>query len=420
MIHRKSLPGTAKLKIDEKPVAAILERLSRERTLEADGKLSFQGFTFLEIVASLSSHVSMPSAMAEADKYAAVRAAALAAAKHETLTRDALVGALQREVSTYLNRKSEQYVLLTSVSIDRAVRLPTRRISGGVICFGSGSVPYDRNPITMRAAATECDFASPYLPVRCSISARSPEAALEKALDALDLLRSIWNFVLNYGRVRYTSGRFAPVNMIVVGHLHTLHWPSGKLALENFWYDPYFEIRKPRQLWDSKSASVIKGEREIRRKLRRHRYAQVLKAAFLTYCRALDGITPHETMIELWAILESLTGTSRHEDVVKRAGYIWFDAEYHYAVLNHLRKCRNRMVHAAEGTKDGETALFQLKGYVEALLMFHLNWGNRFAGFEEACAVLALPNDHDDLRNAVRQYRLAMAVRTRKKVRKSP
>ena len=85
------------------------------------------------------------------------------------------------------------------------------------------------------------------------------------------------------------------------------------------------------------------------------------------------------------------------------------DRERSQLVLSNLTSHRNRFVHVGSETDDIESLVFQLKRYVDALLLFHL--GNRF-GFKsrsEAAQFMDQPPDRIELE--LRAKRLQQAMR---------
>ncbi len=87
------------------------------------------------------------------------------------------------------------------------------------------------------------------------VRGRSPAEAMDRALEALDLRRGMWNFALNRGRgATFPAPSRGPINEVLAGPLYSLHHRDGSLATEYDWYDPdYSEPRLSRRApekWD--------------------------------------------------------------------------------------------------------------------------------------------------------------------------
>ena len=155
-------------------------------------------------------------------------------------------------------------------------------------------------------------------------------------------------------------------------------------------------------------ATAKKDEVDVRLCLARSVYTTRLEDALRRYTRALDSFDWDASFLRLWGLLETLTGTQPHEShdlTVKRATFLYEDPEreFHVQVLNHLRHYRNRSVHGGESSETIEAYLYQLKRYVEDLLLFHLAPPSycRFKSIAQAAAFLNLPPDPADLRRRV-------------------
>ena len=81
---------------------------------------------------------------------------------------------------------------------------------------------------------------------KISVQGKSDSDAANKAIDAIDLLRGIWN--LYHNKRSTSSGLKEPVNKVVIGPLHTLHFPNGKLATDYWWYET--DYRGPLNVFD--------------------------------------------------------------------------------------------------------------------------------------------------------------------------
>lgn len=244
---------------------------------------------------------------------------------------------------------------------------------------------------------------------RVSGAGRSETEAAEKAINALDFLRGIWNFTINWGSPhRWSTSPHPPINRIRLGPIHTLHDWMGKLATNTFWYES--NLGPDRYIFDFKSVDwgeIKKTERWLRSKLLRHRYDEEMTNAFIRYSRSLDSRDLYATYLALWGVLEFLTAiqNGRYKDTARRTAFL-FDHEerdYHYEVLRHLIRFRNRRIHADAESSEIETLTYQLKGYVEALINFHLHNHYRFDSIGDAGDFLQLPYKLEDINDRIQR-----------------
>jgi hypothetical protein len=156
-----------------------------------------------------------------------------------------------------------------------------------------------------------------------------------------------------------------------------------------------------------KWARIHEEEENIRVLLKRSPYRAILEGALRRYCRALDSADLSRAFLELWALLETLTGISErdsHKSVVKRATFIWPASEHrtHEQVLHHLRRHRNFYAHSGEHSHQRGAYLHQLRLYVEQILRFHLI-NSRFLGsMDRAARFFDLPYASSDLQHYIK------------------
>ena len=203
-----------------------------------------------------------------------------------------------------------------------------------------------------------------YTAVTISTQGRSEAEAGLAALDALNLQRGVWNLGLNLGLwARPINQRREPVNTVLLGPVHSLHRPNGELMPRGIWFDNEYveptQTTKLQRQWDQ----VIQYEGTVRSLLHRSSYRSQLEEFIRDYVRALDGREWTSAFMQLWGLLERLTGTrpdESYEETIKRAAFLYHESErgLHELVLNHLRSHRNRNVHAGERSDAAEAFLF--------------------------------------------------------------
>ena len=244
-----------------------------------------------------------------------------------------------------------------------------------------------------------------YAPAWIHVRGRSPQEAMDRAVEVLDLRRGIWNLALNRGRGGSNPAPTrGPINEVLGGPLYSLHHQGGNLAVERDWVDPEYTGPRLSRTVQTKWAEVLKDEEGIRTALKRTPYRATLEDALRRYCRALDLVDLSRAFLELWGLLETLTGLDRqdgYDSLVKRASFIWADKQKktHEQVLYHLRRHRNSYVHAGEGAERTGAYLHQVRLYAEQMLLFHLRHSRYPASMDRAARLLDLPSDPRDLQH---------------------
>lgn len=394
-------------------------RLESSKIRKEDGGASFEGFEFDDCAAVLYNLLECKG-IPEGEKRRIVTKSIFNAGANGAISPDSLLSEIRSLEIGFWKEPVLRYVLCTSLSIDRFSELKSRKLDRTLIRF------MPRLPKSFQAGAEKirdisqhslsADPPQNYIQTLISVDARSPVDAAEQAFETIDLLRGIWNFGINRKHFNRNSyGNRNPVNEIVLGPLHSLHFPDGKLATEMWWYDPEYQkpvdpynLRNPRE-----KERLDKIEKSGRTLLKKQKYRAVVEFAIREYCRALDYRNWSNAFLKLWSVLELLTHTEKdnYGTTIRRAAFVWTDAEYHKEVLNHLRHLRNCFVHENKSTDNVETYMYQLKRYVEALIGFHLGRGLSFSTISEAAEFMDLPVEQQILRNKIVKLETALKYR---------
>lgn len=363
------------------------------------GNISSSGFVALSLAITLASMVSLDPAIPEVEKTGLVRKAIDSARRNGNITAKSLIQELGILESEYLKKPCINYILATHISVCAGYFDPILRrsiVNGSTIIF-SRVLPkrFEKDYEAIRKSGNYSlprDFPKNYQAVRVSISARTSFEAAEVAQDRLDLLRAIWNLYFNKRMaMRWSSNIRRPVNRIILAPLHTLHFPTGEMATEIFWYEPHYS--EPTGALDIKaeSSEMYKFERLTRKRLRKLQYRQPIELALVRYVRALDKNNWRTVFVDLWGVLEDLTGTTRRDSydvTIKRAAFLFEESDYHSQILNHLREQRNLSVHAGTESAQLEMMIYQLKHYVEVALLFHIQNNYKFNSIADVSMML--------------------------------
>ena len=378
----------------------ISQRMEKVKTVSDDGKVSFRGFEHSEHVVLLNSMITLDEEVPEIEKRRIINKATFKAGAKGEITAKSILSEVGRLERDYLSTTEQKFRLLTEISISSWCQLPKIYFDGSCIVVHAHLNKASRNSrnklIVDAKHSITSDLPKNYAPVSVSVAARSTAEAADKALDRLDFIRGIWNLWKNRGHTfRISSGKRSPVNSIILGPIHTLHYSNGNLASESWWYEPQYQ--GPITVYNEKAKieSMCKYMVNFRRLLKKSNYEPELVHAILRYVRALDTRDWDDSFLRLWGVLELLTGTlsDSYKVTIRRASYMFSDREYAHQVLSHLRDYRNKSVHAGSDSSEIESLMYQLKRYVEVLIEFHVGNKYRFSSIADAAEFMDLPND---------------------------
>lgn len=335
--------------------------------------------------------------------------AAVLARPHPTA--DHLATALSREQAAYLALSERMFVLVASVSLGCLNSLYGRRVLAGCTFYLSRVIP--DNFISPQLGSDARAKAIPphpdtYMKVRVYATARSPHEGRERAFFALDALRGVWGFALGFGQIVIPKANLLsqPTNKIGLGPRFTLHQPDGALAAK--WLGAIDPLPALEDAFSdtARVARLRSKERWVKRQLKSLQtasYQDTLLTVFARFARAIDYIDESAALLELWSLVESLTGTAdaRYEVTVRRASNLFRQRQAVRSLLQHLRSHRNDVAHYGGEPELGELLISQARFVVEVLLDFHLSYGRRFQSFDEACLFLELPSDPSILQRQI-------------------
>lgn len=339
-----------------------------------------------------------------------------------------ILGIVRRVEAAYLKRKSQTFVLLTTLAtrdfddFRSLTYLGTRFSLSRQAPRKMRKARFQDRHSTLWRQLRKTEDAHSLVWVQVKVEGRTALEAGERGITAFESLRSTWNFLLNRTKRREKSlgSMPPPANDLIKGPLTTIHLPNGEFASETFWYQLpnqlVFRDGTIRQHWDY----VRRNTEAVSRLLRASSLKDELLRLLRQYCSALDSCDHSSARNELWAVLERLTASgSSHEQTVRRTAFLYEDRDLHKLVLEHLRRLRNRSIHDGETSVDEQTCLYQLKRYVEDLFEFLLRSKREFNSLAEAGDFLALPYQCDEIQDKLaalnkKSKMLRSAIRFRK------
>ncbi len=406
----------------EPPDSATFAELNESRRIDSKGAVSFQGGNFESRVLLVEAALKFNPAIPETDRRRILHQAIFEAGKSQ-LTPTSILRVVRRLESGFLRRPFTNYVLVTALSLSlHPRRVLKRRVARTTMLFAA-FMPnkYDRSPIeNLIERYLVVPQPNRYPPILVNVRGRSEHEAYKSAINSIDLVRGIWNLFWNYQQgIRHSFERPRPVNRIVLEPIQTLHYPSGKLAVQSVWYDSGYVA--PLALFsrsEDEMARMFAFEKDVKRRLHgRSRSESLVESAkefLIHYCRSLDEWNLQSTFLKLWALLEMMTGTSPKEGsetTIRRAVSLFRNPQLHKAILAHLRDQRNRIVHQNESPDELEDAVYRLKKYVEVLLHLYLMNPLGFENLGKYLEFLSLPTDPSLLRGRIAMLRKAASLR---------
>jgi len=406
----------------------IAGQLNKLKIINPDGSVSFRSrdaaLAYDDLVMLIETHHQFPADIPDVERRRILADAIRSTVKAGELSDYSLKANVLKAIGLFGSRPQTEFVFVTSLTIKHHRALGSFKFDACDFAF-SAPLPKSfarQNPERFRVIHPLPDLVPGSTAVRVSVSARSDFEAYHKAVESLDFLRGIWNFRVNRGILsRWSSGPVKPVNRIRLGPVHTLHLPNGQEVSPLFWY----ELLSPSEatIESVHGWNRIKDEaKRISEIIEKSNYRDFLKNMFVRYVRSLDSSDHEASFLKLWSLLEYLTAVedkADYDEIIKRALFLSHNDDYDNRMLQHLRIRRNSTVHRGEASSQVETFIFQLKRYIEALMLFHLQFGYRFSSPEKLGELLSKPRDLEVLKKRIAEieadaelHRLALQVRT--------
>jgi hypothetical protein len=376
--------------------------------------VSFSGIEVEECIAALQSMLDFPEGGIDVDMSGMVWSGLIRVG--QDLTPNNFLDSINEDLKKRLSTKEQIYYLLTSISLDKRNLSHELKIFDVKVRFLAGDYASRFKSRTVLLNDYQ-KLISPtpenYCKVVIRVKSKSPKAAVNKALRAIDLQRALWCLMCNpYMQYTYGGSSFSPLNVIRLGSQHTLHMPSGECATENLWYEPNF-VEAQLYLFDNPEF-IRKRSRWALRQIEASKYKERLIMSLLRYVRALDEVDPNTSFLRLWGALENITtdGRAEYDSVVRRCSFLFKDTAYHRQLLEHLRVYRNASVHAGEESEMARTHCFQLQYFFVNMIWFHLGSAKYFQSFDDANLFLDLPINQEVLKRRFQLTQKALRFRT--------
>lgn len=387
----------------------IVSKLSSIRTLDGE-QVSFNSFDYEKLITALKSMIDVDENISTEVSNELIVKGFHEASKKPKLTKEAIISSIKKVIREHLSKPDEKFSLVTTLNIRNTDDLPTYKINNCSLFF------YKKLPqkykqtrqIFLKLASTwligKDDPFSYYLVVHTH--EKSSHDAVAKMLDTVNLLRGIWNLHTNPTLLISFGGQKKPINQVQLGPIHTLHNKYGKKINDIYWYEPNYFKERSLVAFSDRSYITLEFTKNVRKALNKNPYRNDVEKAIIRYVDALDSQDYNSVFLKLWSILEYLTHTMKdsYDKTIKRASFHFKDRDYDTQVLKHLRQYRNKSVHLGVGDSDIDIHVYQLKGYVEQLLRFHISNFYNFSTLEDAAKFMDLPHDINALNKQIELY----------------
>lgn len=389
----------------------VIKKLSAMRTSHNDDEVCFEvSITYYDCITVLQSMIEINDEdIPDETKKELIIRGFDESVKGKVLDPKNVLSKINNEILKYNSQTSRLYHLLTTINIMTNSNLKKITINNCTIKFYkklSNKFADERDSIISRSTdqSTRKKDCSSYF-LRTSVNSKSLDSAVNQSLDSIDLLRSIWNLYLHKktGMVSIIAGTRKPINKIMLGEFHTLHDEDGAVMGDVCWYEPDFYRESQAEDLSENMNDLLVFNQEVLSKLKKLHYKKELELLLIRYVRALDSSDYDKSFIQLWGILEALTSTlhDRYDETIKRTVFHFRELEYNKNILEHLRQYRNKSVHAGKGDNTVNINVYQLKRYVEALLIFHINNQFKFPNLNDAGRFMGLSRNVDALEKTI-------------------
>lgn len=188
------------------------------------------------------------------------------------------------------------------------------------------------------------EMPSSYTIVTVQIKSRYCKEAMERGLEALDVIRALINIDVNASDLIFGNA-WQPVNKVTYGKIHTLHDKSGFAISELVYFEPNFVNRIP----INHSADDVLKKNILHRleKIEQIEFGHNIIGSLVRFTRALDEPDNNVAVIKLWATFETLLLDDREsrDKISKMLSSFHRNSELEFLFLENIRIYRNSNVH---------------------------------------------------------------------------
>ena len=404
--------------------------MGRTATVTADNKLSWPDFSFLMYEPTLNTAMiildprgfELNSHDASWIAQGAIRSAIKKQGGRTPIDPDEVIRQGNKIAATFFRKPPRNYVLLSSLSISEfpATRIRIRSCEISPLKRRPGQYDYPEN-MQFQVSNTPYEKhvdSTKYQLIKIKTTGQSIYQAADYALNALHLLRGLWTLFAQYGSFSMSFGSLKQksVGVIHAGPLRTIHEPDGKLVGKLFWYELGYtgdqKLFRPKNGWKK----LDTRRRWAARRIMFLPYRNDLEDLIIRFVSALDNTDLDVAFLQIWSLLEKLTDTSKHDEIVQRASRIFADRELATDMLRAMRSRRNQYVHAADAGEDREQSVHLIKRLVEPHFLCLIRNDFKIQSIQEYGEFLSMPTDLNALNKRLRMTERALRLRKKHEV----
>lgn len=377
----------------------ILEKIESSKIANADGSISFNGFSLFENKIVLASMLNFGEHVnSELKAYLVGRA--ISECGQKKLTCKIFLNCINELLKKTLSTHEQEFQLLTTISIAKPFLFKKINFNGCTIRFHERSYPKPhkkaREELLRDQRLTETNKIG-ICYVTVSTKHRVPSIAADLCLNTINLFRAFLCLELNSNlTISFGSGEPKPINRIRLGKYHSLHFKDGKLATETIWYEPHHIVPDLYKIKDKERTVLGKNIRFLVKQIETLPFKKAMLKALIRFANAFDHTDHHSTIVMAWASLESLATSGKEQSsdkISKRCSFLFQDPYFHRQIIEHIRLYRNSNVHHGVESNDPTTICYQLQRYFRTLVYFYLRNASLFSTQEEANSFLDLPTN---------------------------
>ena len=392
----------------------VLDKLTKIVQVTEDGKVSFVGWDYHEIIVALENMVETKNASRDLYLPTLISKAVTHSAK-EKLDDKTLLENLNKLAKEHLATKIKKYRVLTTVSLPQSY--PKRKFNVGnsqihIVTGFPKKYSEHRNNLLSETDNYLKDNGSDshYSKVIVYCKSKSPYGAIKQALEDLDLWRGILCLFTNH-QMELMGDSYKPINAIRLGKFHTLHEENGIAALNTqYWFEPNFVSANNATL---KNPEILqKNTNFFLDTISGHKDKALLTEGVVRYVRSLDEKDQNTAVVKFWATLETLLTErgSNCDGISRRISFLFEEYNYHAQILEHIREYRNSNIHSGLENQNAKNFAFQLQFYFYRLMLFYVKSVGDFPRIEQANKFLDSPRDAERIKEEIAKLEIALKM----------
>src|SRR5262249_1151755 len=179
----------------------IARKLEECKEINDSGNIGFKSFSYEEYVAMLSNIVGLHKDIPSSEKNSILVSSVHEAGKKGNINKDSLLEHIRNFEVSFLKQPMKRFVLCTSMSIKSFTSFRNIVLNNTIISFDRQlpqKFALESHKLLQEAKRSiYAELPTNYFSIRVFVSARSPLDAAQRALEALDLPRGIWNLYFN-------------------------------------------------------------------------------------------------------------------------------------------------------------------------------------------------------------------------------